>query len=442
MRETVNKCSERSGTAAAAIVPDYRSYEPVTVEQLAARIAVYPSVADRLGGKPELWRVREVGDGNLNFVYIVEGPHGSVCVKQALPFVRLVGESWPLPLSRSFFEHAALIRQKQLSGPVPEILYFDGGQALIVMEDLGAHVSWRKALIARERHNEAAPILGRFMAETLFRTSDLFLSSAEKKREMALFTGNTALAKITEDLVFTDPYREHPLNRWTSPELDAAAAAARDDAEWKLAIQDLKLKFLTQAEALVHGDLHTGSVMVGTSGWREDVRVIDPEFAFYGPMAFDVGALLANLFLNYFAQDGHGADAAPTKAWVLAQTERVWHAFAERFAELWETERHGDAFPSSLFEAQGDKATAEVACTRYLARLQVDALGFAGAKMARRILGLAHVADLDTIEPPAHRAACEQRALALARLLAVERDAIATVHTACRRAETLFRDAP
>ena len=40
--------------------------------------------------------VREVGDGNLNFVYVVEGPAGSLCVKQAPPFVRVVGESWPL----------------------------------------------------------------------------------------------------------------------------------------------------------------------------------------------------------------------------------------------------------------------------------------------------------------------------------------------------------
>ena len=40
--------------------------------------------------------VREVGDGNINFVYILEGPAGCLCVKQALPYVRIVGESWPL----------------------------------------------------------------------------------------------------------------------------------------------------------------------------------------------------------------------------------------------------------------------------------------------------------------------------------------------------------
>lgn len=38
---------------------------------------------------------------------------------------------------------------------------------------------------------------------------------------------------------------------------------------------------------------------------RESTQVIDPEFAFYGPMGFDIGAFLGNLILAFFAQDGH-----------------------------------------------------------------------------------------------------------------------------------------
>lgn len=37
----------------------------------------------------------------------------------------------------------------------------------------------------------------------------------------------------------------------------------------------------------------------------DSTHVIDPEFAFYGPMGFDVGAFLGNLFLSFFSQDGH-----------------------------------------------------------------------------------------------------------------------------------------
>lgn len=37
----------------------------------------------------------------------------------------------------------------------------------------------------------------------------------------------------------------------------------------------------------------------------DSTQVIDPEFAFYGPMGFDIGAFIGNLILAFFAQDGH-----------------------------------------------------------------------------------------------------------------------------------------
>jgi 5-methylthioribose kinase len=53
----------------------------------------------------------QVGDGNLNLVFIVRGPAETVVVKQALPYVRCVGESWPLTLDRAFYENAALVEE-------------------------------------------------------------------------------------------------------------------------------------------------------------------------------------------------------------------------------------------------------------------------------------------------------------------------------------------
>ena len=81
-------------------------------------LAALPAIRERLGGKASDWRIREVGDGNLNLVFIVEGEAGAVVVKQALPYVRLVGDSWPLPLERSWFEYSALTEQAGEDGPV------------------------------------------------------------------------------------------------------------------------------------------------------------------------------------------------------------------------------------------------------------------------------------------------------------------------------------
>jgi 5-methylthioribose kinase len=250
-------------------------------------LAGIPAVAARLGGSPAAWSISEVGDGNLNLVFIVKGIKGGVAVKQALPYVRLVGESWPLPLSRSHYEYLALTGQARLApGLVPAVLHHDEALALVAMELLEPHIIMRKGLIAGTLYLRFVEDITTFMARTLFFTSDLACPAAEKKEGIAAFAGNHALCKITEDLIFTDPYREAEQNRWTSPWLDATAARFREDLDAHVAISRLKLKFMGSPEALIHGDLHTGSIMVTET----ETRVIDPEFAFYGPMGSPVAA--------------------------------------------------------------------------------------------------------------------------------------------------------
>jgi 5-methylthioribose kinase len=397
-------------------------YHAMTDGSLTAYLSGFAEVAATLGGDPAEWSVTEVGDGNLNLVFIVRGPRKALVVKQALPYVRMVGDSWPLPLDRSFFESQALLAHNTLApGLAPEVVLVDQEQALIAMEYLTPHIIMRKGLISGVKYPRFADALAEFMAQTLFKTSDLYLTADEKKQRMAVFCGNTALCKITEDLVFTDPYRDAPLNRWTSPQLDAIALSFRADAPLKVAAQAMKLKFLSHAEAMVHGDLHSGSIMVT----EDDVRVIDPEFAFYGPMGFDVGALIANLALAYLSQVGHEEKPGARddyRAWILKQTVDVWNTFAARFLALWNAEGRGHAYAAELFADEAGRAALAQEQARYMKRLFEDAIGFAGCKMIRRILGLAHVADLETIGDANLRAKAERRALMLARSMLVERE--------------------
>jgi 5-methylthioribose kinase len=395
------------------------TYAPVDGSRLAGALAEIPVVRERLGGAPSGWRIREVGDGNLNLVFIVEGEGDGVVVKQALPYVRLVGESWPLPLERSWFEYRALTEQgRHAPGLTPEVFHFDRAQAMIVMEYLRPHVIMRKGLIRGIEYPRFADDIAEFLAATLFNTSVLAGTAAEHKARLELFAPNTALCKITEDLVFTDPYREAPLNRWTRPYLDGQKRAFERDSALKVAAQARKYQFMTSAEAVIHGDLHTGSIMVTT----EDTRVIDPEFAFIGPMGFDVGAVIGNLFLAYFAQSGHEAAAHARDAyreWILAQAEKVWTTFQHRFLDLWRAAPSGDAYPASLFPSDDDLTAMEKEQARFMRALLGDTLAFAGLKMIRRILGLAHVEDLEAIADPERRARCEVKALRLARELVV-----------------------
>lgn len=240
-----------------------RTYAPVDGAKLASILAGLPDLRARLGGKPAEWRVREVGDGNLNLVFIVEGPAGGLVVKQALPYVRLVGESWPLPLERSWFEYNALVEEGRYAPRLtPQVFHFDREQAMIVMEYLSPHIIMRKGLVRGIEYPRFAADIAEFLAATLFHTSVLAGTAAEHKRRLELFARNVELCRITEDLVFTDPYREAPLNRWTSPQLDADKRAFETDAPLKAAAQARKYQFLTAGQALIHGDLHTGSIML------------------------------------------------------------------------------------------------------------------------------------------------------------------------------------
>jgi 5-methylthioribose kinase len=169
-----------------------------------------------------------------------------------------------------------------------------------------------------------------------------------------------------------------------------------------------------------------------------DTRVIDPEFAFFGPIGFDVGALLANLMLSYLAQAGHPGEPAAIAAyrrWLLDTIEAVWTGFETKFLALWRTAGTGDAFVAALFADPAGAEALETYRRATMARIFADSVSFAGAKMVRRILGLAHVEDLESIEDPKIRSTCETKALHLARGLMLDRAAIGDVRRLLARIE-------
>lgn len=355
----------------------------------------------------------EIGDGNLNLIFriSVEGdPARSAIIKQALPYVRLVGESWPLSIDRARIESDALRLQAALCPDlVPRIYHYDPALYLTAMEDLREAVIMRKGLIAGRRYPGFAQQIGEFLAQTLFKTSDLFLPSGEKKAAVARFI-NPELCKLTEDVIFSEPYLADAPNNRHNPLLDAAQLAAlraSDDVLREVAW--LKWAFMTRAEALIHGDLHTGSIMVT----GERLWVIDPEFAYYGPMGFDVGAVIGNLAISYASHLAHSPDPEARAAYqgYLLQTIRdVWGEFSTRFDALWRAHdpSAGEGFRSSFMLA-----------------LLRDSAGFAACKMIRRVLGVAHVIDLEQIADGAERARAESWTLSIAEALLLGRGQLA-----------------
>src|SRR3984893_9921389 len=354
--------------------PTYRILDPQTVP---AWIAGLSDVRALLGGRPDSWKVREVGDGNLNLVFIVEGPTGSVCVKQSLPYVRVAGTSWPMALERAFFENSYYRAvSPYVGGLIPKIYHYDPELYCTVMERLSPHIILRHGLIEGRRYAALAHDIGDYVARACFFTSD-FAGPFERKMDgIALFARNTALIRITVDLIFGDPYRLSGRNRHTSPQLDQIVADMRRDGPLKVAAARMGQKFLNDAQALLHGDLHSGSLMVTES----DTRVIDPEFAFYGPIGFDLGAFFGNLLLSWYSQPGHRTprnDRIAYQEWILQQTKIFWETFRSCFLALWSGDAKGDAFPAAVFSAPQDTAALQAARSVFLDSLFADMLGFA-----------------------------------------------------------------
>ena len=133
------------------------------------------------------------------------------------------------------------------------------------------------------------------MVDTLLPTTDLILDAEEKKRRVQFFT-NPELCKISEDLVLTEPYYNYKDRNIITPgnECFVEKKLYRDE-ELHAEAAALRLNFMNNAQALLHGDLHTGSVFANETG----IRVLDPEFAFYGPMGYDIGNVIGNLYFSW-----------------------------------------------------------------------------------------------------------------------------------------------
>ena len=381
-----------------------KNYQPLEVSTIKNFIENSDKIKNIIGDTKEI-EIKEVGDGNLNLVFFVESKKNSICIKQPLPYLRVL-KDWPLTLKRSYYESEYMnIHSNHVADLMPKIYDFDPELCTITMEKLSPHIIMRHGLINATKYEKFAEDISTFMSKTLFFTSDLYLKADQKKELNSRFIMNTELCKITEDLIFTDPYMYNKNNRWTTPHLDKQKKEIENNDDLKIAVSRLKIKFMSESQSLLHGDLHTGSIMVS----ENDTKVIDPEFAFYGPMGFDVGALLANLLMNFFSQNGHennSGERKEFKKWILNLINMIWIKFENKFCNLWNEYPEGDGYPTQLFN---NKQIIKREQKNYLQNIYNDSIGFAGAKIIRRIFGFAHNIDFDWIKDDKIRAICENK---------------------------------
>jgi 5-methylthioribose kinase len=358
----------------------------------------------------DLW-VSEIGDGNINMVFRVTDGRTSLILKQAYPYVRCVGESWPLSLDRIRVEADAMeVQSRYVPDLVPQLHHRDDALALMVMEDLSRLGVMRQGMIRMRKYPKFAEHVARFLADMSFYTSDFYLSGHEKKRLVARFM-NPDLCKITEDLIFTDPYYDADRNN-----INPALRPYLQETFWKKVdlrreAAAMKYQFLTEAECLLHGDLHTGSIFADEA----ETKVFDAEFAFVGPMGFDIGLLLGNILINYLSWSGKDEPQEAIHDYrqhLSGMIEQIWTEFRRNFEANWDKDARDIIAGIPGFR------------DRFLAGLLTDTLGYAAAAMIRRMHGLAHNVDVDGIEDLDRRRDVQVRVLELAEEVMMKRGQI------------------
>jgi 5-methylthioribose kinase len=180
----------------------------------------------------------------------------------------------------------------------------------------------------------------------------------------------------------------------------------------------LKYLFMTQSDALLHGDLHTGSIMLNA----EETYIIDPEFAFFGPFGFDIGALIANLLQSYVSHFERSKNKEYQK-WLLDTLEEVFEKFEIKFISHWD---HADE-SGLLVDGYGNKKVITAFQKQFMKMIFRQSIGFAGAKMARRLFGIAGVEDIEGIEDTEARTRVKKHSLAIAKRFVKEYERIENV---------------
>ena len=334
---------------------------------------------------------KEIGDGNLNFVFKVKDAKGtSVIIKQAGEVAR-ISESMKLDTDRNRIESEILILQAKLApGYVPEIYDYDTVMSACCMEDLSDHEIMRTAMLEHKIFPKFADQISSFMAPVLLGTTDVCMDHQEKKALQKKFI-SPELCDISEQLVYTEPYNdERQQNNVYPPMADFVKEKLYSDDELHLEVAKLKMDFMTRGQSLIHGDLHTGSIFIN----EDTTKVFDPEFCFYGPMGYDIGNVIANMIFAWCNGDVYGEKAFCE--WVESVIVDVINMTMAKMKDYWD--QH---VTDTMAKTPGYK-------DYYMKTILADTAAVSGLEMIRRTVGMANVKDLTTIADEKARVRAEK----------------------------------
>jgi 5-methylthioribose kinase len=233
------------------------------------------------------------GEGNMNYTLRVRTDRRSLIVKQARGYV----EKYPsiaAPVERAVVEgrfYNEIAHNPELGSFMPGLLGIDEEQNLLVLEDLGAAADFLNSY-------QPGQIISSEEVTALVTYLSVLHNQFLTDRSNPAFT-NQAMRVLNHEHIFVYPFlAENGFDLNTVQDgLQKLAVPYKENTTLVEAARMLGQRYLAngsgEAVTLLHGDYYPGSWLRTAEG----VKVIDPEFCFYGPAEFDLGVMLAHLHM-------------------------------------------------------------------------------------------------------------------------------------------------
>ncbi len=357
----------------------------------------------------------EDGDGFINIVFRVSDGKYFLIVKQSTVQSR-VGIDVELDVNRFKLEYETMrIRKAIVPDLIPELYDCDDENRIFITEDISRLSIVRFQLIKGVIYPLLPDQIARYMAANNFYTSEYYLDGNSFRKLSVHFLNHTMRHIMDIAMFLTSVTPEDTVGRPLDPDFAAFSERICADKKVRLARYRLRHIFMTKGECLIHGDFHTSNVFAN----QEEMKVIDMEYTFCGPISYDMGYFLANFFAEYASAAFRHFDTEDArqnfKAYCLAMIKGTYENFCDYFCQYWDEDAKEE-----YQNVPGLQDDFRVTTLR-------EFIGFAASAMLGRISGLIPYADFDSIDDIVQRHNAKCYAIILSRQMLVKWDTYNTI---------------
>ncbi|MEO0473261.1 MAG: phosphotransferase [Bacteroidota bacterium] len=235
----------------------------------------------------EIISARKPGEGNMNYTLRIRTNFRTFILKQSRDYVEKYPQI-PAPRERAVIEghfYQLIQEDPKMRNFTPEVSGIDAVNSIIQLEDFGQSEDFSFLYKADQELKE----------DQIDEIVD-FISSLHNAFNQDTTTpniANKAMRELNAEHIFNYPFLAE--NGFSlddvTPGLQAVAMRYKTDQAFTTRIKDLSQHYLTDGAYLLHGDYYPGSWLQTIHG----VRIIDPEFCFFGPAEFDISVMIAHM---------------------------------------------------------------------------------------------------------------------------------------------------